>query len=54
MAEMFAVNMLANTEGGNTYSEAQYREWLTEAGFFKIEVINLAGKRSQLITAFLE
>ncbi len=54
MAEMFAVNMLANTEGGNTYTEAQYREWLTDTGFRKIEVIDLAEKRSQLITAFLE
>lgn len=52
MAEMFAVNMLANTEGGNTYTEAQYREWLTDAGFQRIEVIDLSGKRSQLITAF--
>jgi len=54
MAEMFAVNMLANTKGGNTYTEAQYREWLKDAGFHNIEVIDLAGKRSQLITAFLE
>jgi len=52
MAEMFAVNMLANTEGGNTYTEAQYREWLTDAGFQRIEVIDLSEKRSQLITAF--
>jgi 2-polyprenyl-3-methyl-5-hydroxy-6-metoxy-1,4-benzoquinol methylase len=54
MAEMFAVNMLANTEGGSTYTQAQYREWLKDAGFRKIEVIDLAEKRSQLITAFLE
>lgn len=53
MAEMFAVNMLANTEGGNTYTEAQYREWLSDAGFRNIEVIDLAEKNSQLITAFL-
>jgi 2-polyprenyl-3-methyl-5-hydroxy-6-metoxy-1,4-benzoquinol methylase len=54
MAEMFAVNMLANTEGGNTYTEAQYREWLEDVGFHNIEVIDLSQKRSQLITAFLE
>jgi 2-polyprenyl-3-methyl-5-hydroxy-6-metoxy-1,4-benzoquinol methylase len=54
MAELFAVNMLANTKGGNTYTEAQFREWLTDAGFHKIEVIDLAEKRSQLITAFWE
>lgn len=54
MAEMFAVNMLANTESGNTYTEAQYRVWLKDAGFSKIEVIDLAEKSSQLITAFQE
>ncbi len=53
MAEMFAVNMLANTEEGSTYTEAQYREWLTDAGFAKIEIIDLAEKSNQLITAFL-
>lgn len=52
MAEMFAVNMLANTEGGNTYTEAQYREWLEEGGFSKIEVTDLNEKERQLITAF--
>lgn len=52
VAEMFAVNMLANTEGGSTYTEEQYREWLKDAGFGNIEVIDLAEKDSQLITAF--
>ncbi len=54
MAEMFAVNMLANTESGNTYSEKQYSEWLMDAGFRKIEVYDLPEKRNQLITSFLE
>lgn len=54
MAEMFAVNMLANTEDGNTYTEEQYREWLNDAGFRNIEIIDLAQKRNQLITAFLD
>ncbi len=53
MAEMFAVNMLANTEGGNTYAEAQYREWLTDAGFREIVLIDIEEKKSQLITGFL-
>lgn len=52
MAEMFAVNMLANTEGGNTYTEAQYRGWLEDAGFHKIEAVDLEEKERQLITAF--
>lgn len=54
MAEMFAVNMLANTESGNTYTEEQYRAWLEEGGFGRIEIIDLAEKDSQLITAFRE
>ncbi len=53
MAEMFAVNMLANTDSGNTYTEAQYREWLKEAGFERVEVTDLGEKERQLITAFL-
>lgn len=52
LAEMFAVNMLANTDGGNTYTEEQYREWLKDAGFGRIGVIDLDEKERQLITAF--
>ncbi len=54
LAEMFAVNMLANTERGNTYTEAQYRKWLEEAGFSSIEILDLPERENQLITAFLE
>jgi SAM-dependent methyltransferase len=51
-ADLFAVNMLANSTGGNTWSEAQYRQWLKEAGFIEIEVADLLDKGKQLITAF--
>ena len=51
-AELFAVNMLANSIGGNTWSEGQYRQWLKEAGFIEIEVADLLDKGKQLITAF--
>ena len=51
-AEIFAVNMLANSEEGNTWTEAQYRDWLKDAGFRKIEVIDLAKKGKQVITGF--
>lgn len=54
MAEMFAVNMLANTENGSTYTETQFREWLTDAGFQKIEIADIAQKNNQIITAFLD
>ncbi len=52
-ASMFAVNMLASTERGGTWTEAQYREWLTGAGFDSIEVLDMDGKEKQLITAFM-
>ncbi|MFA4958000.1 MAG: methyltransferase [Candidatus Methanoperedens sp.] len=52
-AEMFAVNMLANTQGGGTWTEEQYRKWLKDAGFTNIEVFDLADKDKQVITAFL-
>jgi len=29
---IFAINMLVGTEHGNTYTEGEYRTWLTEAG----------------------
>ncbi len=51
-AEMFAVNMLANTESGGTYTEEQYKEWLKDAGFGDIEVFDVGEMQSQLITAF--
>ena len=53
-AELFAVNMLANTQGGGTWTEEQYRKWLKDAGFSNIEVLDLADKEKQLIMAFLE
>jgi hypothetical protein len=50
-AEMFAVNMLASTQSGGTWTEEQYRKWLKDAGFSNIEVLDLADKEKQLITA---
>jgi ubiquinone/menaquinone biosynthesis C-methylase UbiE len=47
-AEMFAVNMLANTQGGGTWTEEQYRKWLKDAGFSNIEVLDLADKDKQV------
>ncbi|HEX7627413.1 MAG TPA: methyltransferase, partial [Candidatus Methanoperedens sp.] len=51
-ADLFAVNMLANSEEGNTWSEAKFREWLNDGGFHGIEVIDLAKKGKQLILGF--
>jgi len=52
-ASMFAVNMLASTESGGTWTEAQYREWLNDAGFSAIQVLDFDGIEKQLIIAFL-
>jgi ubiquinone/menaquinone biosynthesis C-methylase UbiE len=54
LASMFAVNMLANTVSGGTWNEVQYREWLNNAGFSGIEVIDLDGIEKQLIIAIQE
>lgn len=33
LADVFAVQMLLNANGGDSHAEEEYREWLTEAGF---------------------
>jgi ubiquinone/menaquinone biosynthesis C-methylase UbiE len=38
---IFAVNMLVNTEFGDTYTLAEYRTWLTEAGFTRVETADI-------------
>ncbi|MFZ3384915.1 MAG: methyltransferase [Candidatus Methanoperedens sp.] len=53
-AELFAVNMLVNSEEGNTWSEVEFREWLKDGGFHGVEVIDLAKKGKQLILGFKE
>jgi SAM-dependent methyltransferase len=40
-ASLFAVSMLLFTEKGNTYSVAETRAWLTEAGFERIKVLRM-------------
>jgi SAM-dependent methyltransferase len=39
-ATLFALNMLVGTRSGNTYTEAEYREWLQAAGFRDIVRVN--------------
>lgn len=51
-AARFAIVMLLRTEGGDTYSEQDYRDWLTEAGFGELRVEDLDPLRErQLLTA---
>jgi ubiquinone/menaquinone biosynthesis C-methylase UbiE len=46
----FAVNMLVNTENGDTYSFEEIASWLTEAGFFNARTVEAPGP-SPLILA---
>jgi hypothetical protein len=48
-AAMFAVNMLRSTREGQVWSESEYREWLKDAGFVDVEVLDLETTRSSLI-----
>jgi SAM-dependent methyltransferase len=48
-AELFAVNMLANTKTGGTWTLEQYTNWLNTAGFDQVKVHEIDGR--QIITA---
>jgi SAM-dependent methyltransferase len=48
-AEMFAVNMLQAALEGGVWTEAQYRAWLSEAGFVNLNVLDLTNSGAQLI-----
>jgi SAM-dependent methyltransferase len=50
-APLFAVNMLRATEDGGVWTEAEYRTWLSDAGFAGIETIDLETSEGQLILA---
>jgi ubiquinone/menaquinone biosynthesis C-methylase UbiE len=46
----FALNMLLNTECGDTYTLAEYKRWLKEAGFARVATKDI-GSHSPLIIA---
>lgn len=50
-AALFGVNMLASTANGGTWTEAEYGQWLGEAGFGEMTVEDLDGRDRQLILA---
>ena len=50
-AAIFAVNMLQATEGGGVWSEAQFRAWLSEAGFATVELFDLETAGTHLVLA---
>lgn len=48
-ALLMSLNMLIESDGGFNYTEADYTQWVTEAGFRKTEFIHLAGPVSAAI-----
>lgn len=48
-AELFGVNMLANTKTGGTWTLEQYTNWLKTAGFSQVRMHDIDGR--QIITA---
>lgn len=48
----FALNMLLNTQIGDTWTLAEYRQWLREAGFRRVEAIEV-GSHSPVIIGTL-
>jgi (2Fe-2S) ferredoxin/predicted O-methyltransferase YrrM len=48
-AALFAINMLVGTKEGSSYSEPEYSEWLSEAGFSKVERVRLPGPSDLLV-----
>ena len=50
MGALFAVQMLLNDNGGDTHTEAEYREWLAGAGFAVDEgVLDLPGQGARSV-----
>jgi ubiquinone/menaquinone biosynthesis C-methylase UbiE len=40
-ALIFALNMLVNTEQGGTYTLSEYTDWLKDAGFSRVETVDI-------------
>lgn len=48
-AAMFAVNMLQSTVDGGVWTEEQFRQWLEEAGFVNVDLLDLRNSGTQLV-----
>jgi (2Fe-2S) ferredoxin/predicted O-methyltransferase YrrM len=48
---LFALNMLVETRAGSSYSQVEYAEWLTGAGFRDIRHVRLPGPASLMIAS---
>jgi len=52
LADVFAVQMLTNANGGDSHSEAEYRAWLADAGFQPdTAVVDLPGRPQSVLFA---
>jgi predicted O-methyltransferase YrrM len=49
---LFAVNMLAGTQGGNCYTEAEIRDFLAQAGFVKMRLVQTDTRMDGLMEAY--
>lgn len=48
-AALFSLNMLVATEGGATYNETEYTEWMRDAGLSAVCRVNLPGPSSLIV-----
>lgn len=48
-ARMFAVDMLQATDEGGVWTEGEFRDWFTSAGFKDVQVVDLKLRTKQLI-----
>ncbi|MGZ4787886.1 MAG: methyltransferase [Terriglobales bacterium] len=48
-AALFSLNMLVGTEGGASYNEPEYTEWMKAAGFAEVSRINLPGPTDLIV-----
>ena len=53
-ASLFSVNMLVGTRGGASYSEPEYADWLTQAGFREVHRVRLPGPSGLMIATRLD
>lgn len=49
---IFAVNMLVNTDGGGTYTFDEIKDWLVEAGFVKVRLLQAGKHMDALVEGF--
>lgn len=48
-AALFSLNMLVSTDAGASYSESEYRNWMSVAGFSEVTRINLPGPTGLIV-----